>query len=767
MTVDCTDDTFDQTVMIADGANQTITGIPLGTQCTVTETGTPPLTPGYSWQAPIYTPAQTVTVSSANSAVNVAVENPVVVFDLALRKVYASDNSSDGNTADGLVEPGNHVTFQIEVFNQGSQDAANIELIDFVDLTMWETFGNTTATLNTSGLTGGSVNLSYTWSATGSDGRASITGTLPAGQSLTLPVTLIVASAATGDLENYAEIARDDQDDVDSQPEDEESDQNGDTLVDNEILNAGGDEDDHDIAGVTISLPTFSLGNRVWLDMAAGGGTFNNGLQDGSEPGISGVLLQLTDENQFPVDLGSGPITTITDANGYYLFDDLPAGRYRVRIAPSNFAPGALLETFRSSTGVDPNINLDQDQRDDGIDNAARDLEGITSDVVELSRLAEPAGEADQGALGSGNAQDRNSNLTVDFGLIDEQAPIMALGNRVWRDQSSDANTNNGIQDPGEPGIGGVLVQLLGPLGQVLAQTTTDGNGFYLFENLPPGIYSLRIVPSNFEPGAVLEGLANSTPTELDPNADGDLNDNGLPTLDLAQSGVTSGPIALVLFQEPTGEADGSNTLDENANLTLDFGFFEPLSLGNRVFVDPNDNGLQDPGELGIGGVVLELFYSDGVSPVLDSSGSVRTQTTTAQGYYLFDELAPGSYVVHITGSNWSVGGALVGSVSSTGAETDPNADVDENDNGLDDQDLENRGLSSNPVALTYNVEPLGDEGSAGLARDANSNLTIDFGVVFPADDLYAIPTLGEWGLFGLSLLLLLLGLRAVRLGSA
>ena len=77
MTVDCTDDTFDQTVMIAGGANQTINGIPLGTQCTVTETSTPAPAAGYAWQTPVYTPSQTVTVNVAGGSVGVGVENPI------------------------------------------------------------------------------------------------------------------------------------------------------------------------------------------------------------------------------------------------------------------------------------------------------------------------------------------------------------------------------------------------------------------------------------------------------------------------------------------------------------------------------------------------------------------------------------------------------------------------------------------------------------------------------------------------------------------
>src|SRR5690606_19595958 len=48
----------------------------------------------------------------------------------------------------------------------------------------------------------------------------------------------------------------------------------------------------------------------------------------------------------------------------------------------------------------------------------------------------------------------------------------------------------NGVQDGGEPGIPNVTVTLFNGAGvQVGAPTTTNGSGFYLFDNLVPGDY--------------------------------------------------------------------------------------------------------------------------------------------------------------------------------------------------------------------------------------------------------------------------------------
>jgi len=51
------------------------------------------------------------------------------------------------------------------------------------------------------------------------------------------------------------------------------------------------------------------------------------------------------------------------------------------------------------------------------------------------------------------------------------------IGNRVWYDQDQ-----NGLQDPGEGGVGGVCVNLYDEGNTLLQQTTTDSNGYYAFD---------------------------------------------------------------------------------------------------------------------------------------------------------------------------------------------------------------------------------------------------------------------------------------------
>ena len=66
------------------------------------------------------------------------------------------------------------------------------------------------------------------------------------------------------------------------------------------------------------------------------------------------------------------------------------------------------------------------------------------------------------------------------------------LGNRVWLDKNK-----NGIQDVGEPGIGGVCVNLYDANNKLVQQTTTDTNGYYGF-NVDAGTYTIEFVKPKY-----------------------------------------------------------------------------------------------------------------------------------------------------------------------------------------------------------------------------------------------------------------------------
>ncbi|MFT3853129.1 MAG: SdrD B-like domain-containing protein [Ilumatobacteraceae bacterium] len=64
---------------------------------------------------------------------------------------------------------------------------------------------------------------------------------------------------------------------------------------------------------------SYAVGDYTWVD------TNKDGVQDAGEPVLAGVKVTLLDGS------GATVATTTTDANGLYVFDNLPAGQYQVK----------------------------------------------------------------------------------------------------------------------------------------------------------------------------------------------------------------------------------------------------------------------------------------------------------------------------------------------------------------------------------------------------------------------------------------------------
>jgi uncharacterized repeat protein (TIGR01451 family) len=74
------------------------------------------------------------------------------------------------------------------------------------------------------------------------------------------------------------------------------------------------------------------------------------------------------------------------------------------------------------------------------------------------------------------------------------------LGDLVWNDRNGD-----GLQDPDEPGLPNVVIQLLDAQSlALLATTSSDANGNYLFSGLRPGNYAVQVVPETTRLGSYL-----------------------------------------------------------------------------------------------------------------------------------------------------------------------------------------------------------------------------------------------------------------------
>lgn len=474
-----------------------------------------------------------------------------------------------------------------------------------------------------------------------------------------------------------------------------------------------------------------AIGNRIWLDTGAGGGTADDGIQSGSEAGVEDVTVELYRSGDTPgVD---APVATdVTDANGDYYFDLLNPGSYFVHIPAAEFQAGGDLEGYVSSTGNGTSELLDQDVDENGIDEPALATNGISTPDYTLAPDAEPSADSDTGY--TGYLDDDNVNLTADFGFLQ----FVAIGNRVWLDTGAGAFYNNGILDVGETPVDGVTVELYTAAGVLVDTTATSGGGYYAFDMLLPGQYYVQIPASMFDATAPspLEGYVSTTVTGVDEVSDNNADENGIDVATLATTGIRTQVYDLQPNTETIADDQVNYTGvldDDNVNFTADFSFVRLVAIGNRVWMDagllggvPN-NGRQDGGEQGIGGVDVQLFLV-GQNPATDTP--VATDTTDANGNYEFDLLNPGDYFVHIPASEFQLGGTLEGLFSSAGNGSDETTDQDLDENGIDSATMAADGVSSTPYNLTPDTETADDDETSytGYLDDDNVNFTADFG---------------------------------------
>jgi len=371
------------------------------------------------------------------------------------------------------------------------------------------------------------------------------------------------------------------------------------------------------------------IGNRLWCDTGNvnGVGAYN-GVQDPGEAVIANATVTLQcDTNGSPASFEATANAT-TDANGLYLFKDntgnitgangWPAATWdsAVRIIPRTAACRLVVNSTQaailSSCGGSALALSNNGGTDAGAD--LRDSDGIAG-----------VGGAGYSGVTFTTGKSGENDHSLDFGFTNK---VGSIGNYVWVDENSD-----GYQDAGEPGLPNVRVNLYNSAGTVVATTVTDAHGGYLFTNLSPGAYFVRVDSTTLPAGM--------TQTTIYTNANADFGNQN------QSSGF--GYAATI---------GGSSPWE---NLTADFGYnYNPTpdvnsntntaTIGDRVWVDTDSDGKQDPEEVGISGVTVTLKSAgaDGLFGTADDV-TVATTTTNATGNYLFDGLAPGAYVVTVT----------------------------------------------------------------------------------------------------------------------
>lgn len=188
------------------------------------------------------------------------------------------------------------------------------------------------------------------------------------------------------------------------------------------------------------------------------------------------------------------------------------------------------------------------------------------------------------------------------------------IGNLVYVDTDG-----NGFYDAasGETGLGGVTIQLYktgadgvpgGDDDVYVTQTASSATGEYSFPGLAVDNYYLVFTAP---PGRIFTLYQQAG----DPARDNDADRNG-----------RTATIAV---------ADVSTFYDQ-----IDCGLVSPSSVGNRIFVDSDADGIQDTGEPGLAGVTVRLFD---VTPT--QTDVVMSQS---DGTYLFQNVLHGTQHIEI-----------------------------------------------------------------------------------------------------------------------
>ena len=372
-----------------------------------------------------------------------------------------------------------------------------------------------------------------------------------------------------------------------------------------------------------------------------------------SEPGVDGITVNLLGED------GQVVATTTTKADGTYSFSKLPAGKYTVKVEPSD-----LLKSYEQTE--DPDGTKDH-----------------TSGVVQVNH-------------------DNPSVENVNFGY----APNFAINGTIYRDGDRD-----GKKGDTEGRYSGVTVQLLDKDGKVITTTTTDKDGKYSFEHLPDGTYSVKVVKDGAltdtdqtgDPDSKLDNasepitLDEKNPTKgdvdfgyvpnntikgtvyrddnrdkmingdepglervsvqlldedgkvlqtLDTDADGNYAFQHLPdgkyTVKVVRSSSikdydqTEDPDATVDDTSAVYTMGPENSLQEKVN----FGYVPDYSIAGRVYRDSDKSGSYTDGEETFSGVTVDLLDKDG--------NVVATTTTDKDGNYSFEKLPAGTYRVKV-----------------------------------------------------------------------------------------------------------------------
>jgi uncharacterized repeat protein (TIGR01451 family) len=295
-------------------------------------------------------------------------------WDLALRKTLAAGQSPS-------VNPGDEVTYALEVFNQGTEEARNISIIDYIPASM---------TLADGAWSTGPVPLSAV---------TTLSNPIAPGASALIDITLRVNSSATGPrtITNVAEvhsftdknnIARVD---PDSTPDNIST--NDGPMKDDAINNEDSDQDDHDIAKVAVNAPkVFDLALRKRLAQGqaasvAASGTVNFEFEVFNQGAVAATAIQILDHLPAGLSINDAAWTSLNSSQASITIPGpIQPGDSAVFTLQTQIAPTAtpLTSLVNLAEIMDAKDDLGQPvtDKDSLMDNVANNDGPVTDDKI-------------------------------------------------------------------------------------------------------------------------------------------------------------------------------------------------------------------------------------------------------------------------------------------------------------------------------------------------------------------------------------------------
>ena len=321
-----------------------------------------------------------------------------------------------------------------------------------------------------------------------------------------------------------------------------------------------------------------AIGNLVWTENPSIPGQTEGKFEPAFDTPVNSltVLLDRIDPSKpqagCRADSPDIVATTLetTNANGFFLFNYLSPGSFRLRIEADAFS-GLLAGTLPSAGVAADGALIDDDTVDhNAIADGDPTAEGVCSATFEVWPGYAPTGEA--GARDAtrdplDQLPDDQEDLSRDLAFVrsgGEPAAIMTIGSAVWIDANHDGRqtagwtdlNKNGVQDEGEvdePGIADVELVLTGGGLTAAKTTTTAADGTYLFTGLLPGTDYVVSIPT--------EELANSGHVAValrDYYAKRGISRNNVPTRALT---------SVYTAVSWTNKRDGDNNASQTGNI--------------------------------------------------------------------------------------------------------------------------------------------------------------------------------------------------------